>query len=65
VWLLENIAWIILVAGLCTAGFMGIKRNFTSALITLGVTALAFVLCLNAEAILTGIGDVIRGLLGV
>jgi len=65
IWLLENIAWIFLVGGICTAGFMAIKRNVTGALITLAVTALAFVVALNAEAVLTALGNMLTGILGL
>jgi len=64
-WLLQNVAWILLVGGLCTAGFMGIKRNVTGALITLGITALLFFIALNAEAVIGSLGTALGGLLGL
>lgn len=64
-WILSNMAWFILVIGICSAAYMGIKRNFVGALITFCITALAFVIMLNAEAVLNTLGGVLRGILGL
>jgi len=63
-WLLLNGAWLILAGGLCVAGFMGIKKNYTGAIITLIITAVVFVIMLNAEAIMTSLGNVVRSIIG-
>ncbi|MCL1832811.1 MAG: hypothetical protein FWG45_07920 [Oscillospiraceae bacterium] len=61
----DNVAWVILIVGLCGAGFAAVKRNYTAALITVGVTAVLFVVFDNAETIITTVGDVIKDAMGI
>jgi hypothetical protein len=61
----QNLAWVILIVGLCGAAYAAVKRNFTGALITFCVTAVLFVILLNPSGVLTSVGNVIRGALGL
>jgi len=61
-WILENLAWVFLVAGIAGAGFAALKRNVTGAIISLAAGALLFVVCFNPEVIKT-IGESIKTIL--
>jgi pheromone shutdown protein TraB len=64
-WLLDNGAWIVLAVGLLGAAGCAIKRNFTAAGITLGVTALLFVILKNAESIMDIVGGWAKSIIGL
>jgi hypothetical protein len=63
-WLLDGVFWIVAVGGIFGAGMSAIKRNATGAVGIILAAAIICVFCKNPD-VLTNIGNVLKGILGL